>query len=356
MRRLLRKRPALGMALLSGISTAVGIVIVLVIDWFPAQASTASKDIDTLWDVLMIASVPVFVLVMSVALYSVFAFRAQPGDLSDGAPIHGNTKLEVIWVTIPFIMVSALAVYGWIVLDDIEAKQKDPLIVNVTGQQFAWRFDYPDEGKVKSTGLMLPQDRPVEFRVRTDDVLHDFWVPEFRLKTDAVPGLTTKIRVTPSRLGTYNVVCAELCGIGHSTMRQRVQVVPPEEFDAWLAEEQQSEADGGAAEAGGDETAAGRQLFTDSGCNACHTLADAESASAIGPGLDELAADAAKYGKQNKQSPEEYVQTSIEDPSAFLVPDFNDGIMPGDFAEQLSPEEMDTLVKYLLSVSGAEQP
>jgi len=241
------------MALLSGVSTAVGIVIVLAIDWFPAQASTAAPQIDTLWDVLMIASVPVFVLVMAVALYSVFAFRAQPGDLSDGEPIHGNTRLEVIWVTIPFIMVSALAVYGWIVLDDIEAKQTDPLIVNVTGQQFAWRFDYPDEGEVKSTQLVLPKDRDVEFRVNTDDVLHDFWVPEFRLKTDAVPGLTTKIRLKPSRIGEYDVVCAELCGLGHSTMRAAVRVVTPEDFDAWIAKEQKSETDGGAAAAGGDE-------------------------------------------------------------------------------------------------------
>lgn len=356
MRRLLRRRPALGMALLSGVATVVGIVIVLVIDWFPVQASTAAKDIDTLWDVLMIASVPVFVLVMAVALYSVFAFRAQPGDLSDGEPIHGNTRLEVIWVTIPFIMVSALAVYGWIVLDDIEAKQSDPLIVNVTGQQFAWRFDYPEEGDVKSNGLVLPLDRPVEFNVRTDDVLHDFWVPEFRLKTDAVPDLTTKIRVTPSRLGTYDVVCAELCGIGHSTMRQSVEVVPPEEFETWLAEQQESEADGGAAAAGGDQTDAGRQLFTETGCAGCHTLADADSSSETGPSLDELAATARQNGEPEGQSPVEYVETSITDPDSFLAADFEAGIMPGDYAERLSAQEIDTLVEYLLGVSGGEQP
>ena len=90
---------------------------------------------------------PIFVLVMAVAIYSVLAFRAKPGDLSDGEPIHGNTRLEVIWVTIPFIMVSALAVYGWIVLDDIEAKKPNTLVVNVTGQQFAWSFDYPAEAR-----------------------------------------------------------------------------------------------------------------------------------------------------------------------------------------------------------------
>ena len=208
--------------------TIVGIAICLRIDWFPAQASTAAADIDTLYDVLLIVSVPIFVLVMSVVFYSVVAFQAQPGDLSDGAPIHGNTRLEVIWVTIPFIIVSALAVYGWVVLDDIEAKEptrwgeRDRPAVRVAVQLPQRR-----EGAVNE--LVLPEGRPVDFRIKTDDVIHDFWVPEFRLKTDAVPGLTTHIRTTPTRMGTYEVVCAELCGIGHSTMRQRVRVVPEEQ-------------------------------------------------------------------------------------------------------------------------------
>ena len=184
-------------------------------------------------------------------------------------------------------------------------------------------------------------------------MLHDFWVPEFRLKTDAVPGLTTKIRLKPSRIGEYDVVCAELCGIGHSTMRSDVRVVEQGGVRRLDGQGAARSADGGAAAAGGDEAAAGKELFTgDGGCTGCHTLADAESTSAIGPSLDELAADAEKYGKQEKQSPEEYVKTSIEDPGAFLVPNFDDGIMPADFAEQLSPDEIDTLVKYLLSVSG----
>ena len=106
----------LGMVVVSLLATVIGIAISLSIDWFPTQASTAAEDIDLLWDVLLIASVPIFVLVMSVAIYSVLLFRAKPGDLSDGAPIHGNTKLEIIWVTIPFLLVSALAAYGWVVL------------------------------------------------------------------------------------------------------------------------------------------------------------------------------------------------------------------------------------------------
>ncbi len=232
---MVRRRPLLWTAVLSVLATIVGIVICLQIDWFPVAASSAAPDIDTLYDVLLIVSVPIFVLVMAVVIFSVVAFKAKPGDLSDGEPIHGNTRLEVIWVTIPFIIVSALAAYGWIVLDDIEAKESNALVVNVTGQQFAWRFAYPNDGRVRVNQLVVPQGRQVDFRVRSDDVLHDFWVPQFRLKTDAVPGITTKFRTTPTRVGTYPVVCAELCGIGHSTMRQRVQVVPEAVFDSWIA-------------------------------------------------------------------------------------------------------------------------
>jgi cytochrome c oxidase subunit 2 len=346
-----RRHPLLGVALISVAATAIGIAIVLALDWFPSQASGAAKDIDTLYDVLLVVSVPIFVLVMAVALYSVYAFRVRPGDMSDGAPIHGNTRLEIVWVTIPFIIVSVLAAYGWIVLDDIEAKKANTLVVDVTGQQFAWSFEYPDQGKLKSNELVLPKDRPVHFRVHTKDVLHDFWVPDFRLKTDAVPGITTDIRLTPTRLGSYPVVCAELCGIGHSTMRQTVRVVPASEFASWVRRQRQGDEDGGVAAAGGDKTAAGRTLFTDTGCNACHTLADAESDATVGPNLDELAAQAAKLGRQQGQTPAEYVRTSIVEPNAFVVSGFQEGLMPGDYGNQLSDAEIDTLVEYLLSVS-----
>jgi cytochrome c oxidase subunit II len=345
------RRPLMWAVLLSLAATAIGIVIVLSIDWFPAQASSAAGDIDTLYDVLLVVSVPIFVLVMAVVLYSVYTYRVKPGDMRDGAPIHGNTRLEVIWVTIPLIIVSVLAAYGWIVLDDIEAKKADALVVHVTGQQFAWSFEYPGQGKLQSNQLVLPKGRPVHFKINTKDVLHDFWVPEFRLKSDAVPGITTDVRLTPTRLGSYPVVCAELCGIGHSTMRQTVRVIPAAAFDAWVSKQRRGDEDGGVAAAGGDKTAAGRKLFTDTGCNACHTLADAGSTATVGPKLDDLAAQAAKYGRREGQTPAEYVKTSIENPNAFVVPGFQKDLMPGDYASQLSPAEIDTLVEYLLTVS-----
>src|SRR3954451_8726637 len=249
------KHPVARMIGIGIIASLIGIAITLWIDWFPEQGATSANKIDTLYDVLLICSVPVFVLVMTIAIYSVVRFRAKPGDLGDGAPIHGNTRLEVIWVTIPFIMVTALAIYGWITLDDLEAKQANELIVHVTGQQFPWTFEYPSE-KVTSSELVLPDNRPVEFRINTKDVLHSFWVPQFRLKSDAVPGLTTKIRLTPNKIGHYEVVCAELTGIGHSTMRQNVRVVRPAAFDAWLQDQKKaanapSGGGGGGGQAGG---------------------------------------------------------------------------------------------------------
>lgn len=347
------RHPVLGVALLSIAATAVGVAIVLLIDWFPDQASTAATDIDTLYDVLLVVSVPIFVLVMAVALYSVWAFRVRPGEDRDGAPIHGNTKLEIIWVTIPFIIVSVLAGYGWIVLDDIEAKKPDTLVVDVTGQQFAWSFEYPDQDGVRSNQLVLPKDRPVHFRINTGDVLHSFWVPEFRLKSDAVPGITTDVRLTPTRLGNYPVVCAELCGIGHSTMRQTVRVVQPAAFDSWIARRQGAAEDGGVAENGGDAMAAGRQIFTATGCDACHTLADAGATGTVGPDLDELSQHAREFGEQEGQSPEEYVRTALVEPDAFVVPGFQGGLMPS-YEGQLSEAEIDTLVEYLLGVSEGD--
>lgn len=258
----MRNRPLLQLGLIGVLASIVGVGLGLLIDWFPTAGSEEAGPIDTLYDVLLAVSIPIFVLVMAVAIYSVVKFRARPGDQRDGAPIHGNAKLEVVWVTIPFLLVTALAIYGWVVLVDIEEPAPDAMVVEVRGEQFAWSFAYPEEGggpAVQSNELMLPLDRQVEFRIDTADVIHSFWVPAFRLKSDTVPGLTTEVRVTPSEEGTFDVVCAELCGLGHSTMRQSVTVVPADEFDTWLADQQEALAaeEAGGGEAGGDQSPSG---------------------------------------------------------------------------------------------------
>jgi cytochrome c oxidase subunit II len=227
------------MLLIGAIASVLGIALGLLIDWFPVQASGEGKDIDTLWDVLIIASVPVFVLTQTVVLYSVWKYRMKPGEeLKDGPPIHGNTRLEVIWTAIPAILLVALCSYAYIVLRDIEEAQAGEMQVRVVGEQFTWTFYYPGRGgEVSSPQLYLPAETPVKFTVQSKDVIHDFWVPAFRQKIDAVPGIDTSYRITTTtRTGEFPVVCAELCGLGHAAMRQIARVVPRQEFDTWLAD------------------------------------------------------------------------------------------------------------------------
>jgi cytochrome c oxidase subunit 2 len=337
------KHPVARMIGIGVFASLIGIGITLWIDWFPQPASTSADKIDTLYDVLLICSVPIFVLVMTIAIYSVLRFRAKPGDMGDGPPIHGNTRLEIIWVTIPFIMVTALAIYAWITLDDIEAKQPNEMVVNVTGQQFTWTFQYPSE-KLDAKELVLPVNRPVDFKIHTKDVLHSFWVPQFRLKSDAVPGLTTEIRVTPDRVGSYEVVCAELCGIGHSTMRQYVRVVPAGEFQSWVSRQKKAASGGGGGTAGGGQGGGApdaEQIFTSAGCSGCHTLAKAGATAKVGPDLGKLGNVDANF-----------IRTSIVDPNADVTKGYNPNIMPQDFKTKLSKEERDALVKYLLEAQG----
>jgi cytochrome c oxidase subunit 2 len=235
------------MLVIGGIASVIGVALALAIDWFPVQADTQAKDIDRLYDVLLIASVPIFVLVEVIVLFCVWKFRMRPGEeLKDGPPIHGNTTLEVVWTAVPAIILVALCSYAYLVLVDIERRPANEMIINVTGQQFTWTFEYPGMGAggrpLKSSQLYLASGRPVEFHVRSRDVIHDFWVPEFRLKIDAVPGVTTKYRVNPTRTGEYDVVCAELCGLGHATMRQSAHVLTPARFRAWVSEQREGAA------------------------------------------------------------------------------------------------------------------
>src|SRR3954464_13477003 len=219
------------------VASALGIAAGLLINWFPVSASKEAKPIDTLWDVLIIFSVPVFVGVTVVVLFSVFKFRMRPGEENlDGPPIHGNTRLEVIWTAIPAIILVGLCTYAFVVLEDVEAVEGKPMNVRVVGEQFAWTFFYTraDGKEVASSQLHVPIDRQVKFTIQSKDVLHDFWVPAFRMKKDAVPGIDVTYSVTPNRLGSYPIVCAELCGLGHAVMRSTATVDTREKFNAWL--------------------------------------------------------------------------------------------------------------------------
>jgi cytochrome c oxidase subunit II len=235
------RRSAFQLVAIIVIVSLLGIALGLLIDWFPVQGSVEGGKIDTLYDVLIVCSVPMFALVATVVLFSVWKFRVRPGqELQDGPPIHGNTRLEVFWTALPAVMLISLCSYAYAVLHDIEKDKPGQMTVKVEGQQFAWRYTYPrgPGGKPVSTDeLYLPEGRQIKFDVQAKDVLHDFWVPAFRVKIDAVPGITSHVEATPRRLGSYPVVCAELCGLGHSLMRSTVHVVSQSRFDAWLAKQ-----------------------------------------------------------------------------------------------------------------------
>jgi cytochrome c oxidase subunit 2 len=220
--------------------------------------------------------------------------------------------------------------------------------VRVVGEQFTWTFYYPGEdGKeIASPQLWLPANTPVNFTVQSKDVIHDFWVPAFRMKIDAVPGIDTHVRVTTTdRRGEFPVVCAELCGLGHSTMRQSAHVVTRDEFDAKLEELAQGPQAGGGGGGGGGGETDGKALFTDAAqptaCASCHTLADASATGTTGPNLDEVVPDLS----------DAELKESIEDPDAKITEGFQPGLMPR-YGDSLSPEQVDALVKYLKEVAG----
>jgi cytochrome c oxidase subunit 2 len=340
------RRHVLPLVAIGLVTSVCGIALGLLIDWFPTQASEEGKDIDTLWDVLLIVSVPIFVLVETIVLYSVWKFRMRPGDeLKDGPPIHGNTRLEVIWTAIPAILLVALCSYSYVVLRDIEEAEASEMKVRVVGEQFTWTFFYPGEGgkEIASNQLYVPVGKQVEFDVQSKDVLHDFWVPAFRQKIDAVPGITTSFRVKPVKAGTFPVVCAELCGLGHSVMRQSAHVVSQGEFDKWLSDQQQKAA-GGGEDGGGGAAPDGKTLFTSGAsptCGSCHTLSDAGTDATIGPDLDRVL----------KGKDAAFIQQSIEDPGAEVERGFQDGIMPTNYKDTLQPEEIKALTDYLVEVA-----
>ncbi|MCS6812510.1 MAG: cytochrome c oxidase subunit II [Cyanobacteria bacterium] len=282
------------------ITLLIGVIVTIVSIWYgqnhgllPAEASAAAPAVDGLFNTMVTIAMALFLLVQGVLIYVGIRYRRKPGDNTDALPVHGNIPLEVLWTSIPAVIVLGLAVYSFDVYmsegaidpmshsahhrhsatqvashsktlakgaaiaasldsdqsanvsanlvasipDGIKnmtgAKSGDAVEVNVTGLQFAWIFTYPQDGVV-SGELHIPVDRPIVLNISANDVLHAFWVPEFRLKQDAIPGRTTQLQFVANRIGTYPVICAELCGSYHGGMKTQVHVYSAEDYDAWL--------------------------------------------------------------------------------------------------------------------------
>src|SRR5256714_4579324 len=186
--------------------------IALVPTWLPKDASREAGRIDfVMWFVIAIC-IAIFALVAAVMIYAVLRFRVREDDFEDGPPIHGHTGLEITWTAIPFVLVTAIAIVSAIVLSRNDAQAQNTLRIDVTAQQFTWTFGYPDAHDATSPVLRLPEGRSVELDMRSLDVIHAFFVPEFRTNEDILPGLVTTVHITPDRLGTFPLTCHEPLG------------------------------------------------------------------------------------------------------------------------------------------------
>jgi len=228
-----------GIVQLVAIGVVIGVLVTLVAVLFQWLPTSASEEFDRIQDIYWFAtwiSIVIFALVAAVVVYSVWKWRVPLDDDADGPPIHGHTGLEIVWTAVPAILVIAIGIFSAIVMSQNGSAGNRPLEVNAIGQQFTWKFRYTDYGDLTTGELVLPVGQEARFTMTAVDVIHSFWVPQFGQKQDAVPGIETTILVTPTRTGEFAVVCTELCGLGHATMRAKARVVTQAEFDEWVEE------------------------------------------------------------------------------------------------------------------------
>ncbi len=336
----------LGIGLLAG---GVAAAVALLLPWLPVDASRQAGRIDFVFWFVIAICIAIFAIVAAVMIYAILRFRARPDDHEDGPPIHGHTGLEIVWTLVPFVLVTAIAIVSGVVLSRNDAEATNTLHVNVTAQQFEWTFSYPDANNASSPVLRLPAGRSVELDMRSLDVIHAFFVPQFRTNEDLVPGLVTHVHITPDRVGTFPLICNELCGLGHALMRTEAIVMKPAAFDAWLKQQQQATGGSAGGGGGGGQAApSGLSVFKANSCSSCHTLTAAGATGTIGPDLDKLVA----YAKQAKAAPlAAFVRRSIIDPNAYIQPGYPKSTMPQTFGQTLSTPELNALVQFLVQAS-----
>ena len=324
----MRKGSIIQLTALSLVAAAICTTVALAIPWLPVSAGREADRIHFVYWFTTIICISVFSVVAAVLVFSVWKFRAGPDDDSDGPPTHGHTQLEIVWTAIPAVLVTAIAIVSAVVLAQNGNAGRDPLVVKVTAQQFAWEFTYPN-GKTYGS-LTVPKGRHVKLEITAKDVIHSFWVPQFSQKQDAVPGQTNSLVITPTHLGTFPVICTELCGLGHALMRSHADVVTPAKFTSFMKN-------------GASAGPPGLAVFNQNGCSSCHTFKPANATGKVGPDLDDLKASAAKA---NRGPLDKFIEESIVDPAAYIAPGYSD-LMPHIFKEQIPPDQLQQLVHYL---------
>ncbi|GAB4493833.1 MAG: cytochrome c oxidase subunit II [Anaerolineales bacterium] len=290
----------------------------------PVPAAAQAGYIDWLMDLQVKLIAFFFALIVVPMAYSLIVFRRKPGETGDGEHIEGNTSLEVTWTFIPLVIVIVL---GYIGADNLaQVKRVDPqaLEIKVVGYQWGWRFEYP-EGFVSNT-LYLPVDKQVVLKMESNDVLHSFWVPEFRVKHDLVPGRIEDYRITPTMIGDYKVRCAEICGSSHAYMESPIKVLAQADYTAWVNEQAAIAAAEAEAALANPDPKRGEKLYNEAGCKACHSL---DGSKGVGPSWKGL------WGSQvpladgtTVVGDEAYITESIRNPSAKVHQGFSPNAMP----------------------------
>lgn len=310
----------------------------------PVEASVQAKPIDWLFDIEVWLTAFFFALIMVPMLYSLFVFHRKKGETADGTHIEGNTTLEITWLVIPLIIVIWLGIVGADNLRLVRAVDPQAIEIKVIASQWTWQFEYPHG--VLSPVLRLPVNKQVVLKMESRDVIHSFWVPEFRIKQDVVPGLITDYRVTPNLIGAYKVRCAELCGTRHSVMETDVLVVTEEEYKTWLDGETATAISAQAtADADPNPSASrGEKLYTQIGCSGCHSLTGAKG---IGPTWKELFGEEVHLSDGSVVVADDaYLEESIKFPANKIVEGFKPG-MP-DF--KLSDKQIRDLVAFIKTI------
>ncbi|MEW6403536.1 MAG: cytochrome c oxidase subunit II [Chloroflexota bacterium] len=321
------------LVVVTSILTYVGLSL---IGLMPVQASAQAVPIDWLWNLEMITISFLFSLIVVPMTYSLIVFRRRRGDMTDAEHMEGNYTLEITWTIIPLMIVVIFAYLGSYSLAQTQRVAPDAMVINVTAQQFTWTFEYPEQGGFVTDQLHIPVGKQVLLRMESNDVLHSFWVPEFRVKQDVVPGRVTEYRITPSLIGAYKVRCSEMCGTSHSYMENFVVVSEQANFDQWVAEQQ------ALAEAAQTPEGRGEQLTVKNGCRGCHTVDGTILTAPTWLGI---------YGRTEQLADgssvvvdDTYIHESIVDPKAREVAGFSPSIMP---PYTFTDEEIANIIAYL---------
>jgi cytochrome c oxidase subunit II len=302
----------------------------------PVQASAQAVSVDWLWNLQVIVISFLFALIIVPLFYSLFVFRRRKGDDSDGEHIQGNTPLEIAWTVIPLFVVLSFAYLGSYSLGETRRVDPQAMQINVTARQFAFSFEYPEYGVV-SQELYLPVGKQVHLNMTSTDVIHSFWVPEFRIKQDIVPGIKTEYRITPTKQGSYKVRCAELCGASHAYMLAPVEVVSQDRFESWVGERQVE-----ALAAAETPEGRGAALVSQSACSACHSIDGSAGQGPTWKGL--YGSQVSLAGGTTVTADDAFIKESILQPQAKIVSGFETVLMP---AYQFTDEQIADIIAYM---------